>query len=309
MTSITEWQDATRDRIRFVQDGLLAVRALRDSNSEHLELIEMMEQPYAEILEELYVRDLSLAKLSDESDLLIHLQGPAASAPNPRVSVLAKALTGTRDQITRLAKQLGGVLTQRVPASLDMNFVGLARGSLFIGFSAAESGADSVLTRRAVALIGNASSLIAADAPMSEMARVFDDPAERDLAVAAIRQMSPSGQSGLNEVDLSGRAIKKSVQLTTQTRRHARMLMSQPAAVAQVKAEFVGTIREIDLDEHRFDLRNIDGHPHDVRCAHEFDEEEVLRLANRRTRIRGKAEISRDGVVRLLWVDEAEELT
>jgi hypothetical protein len=316
MSSITEWQDATRARIRLVQDGLLATRALRASHPEHDALIEMMERPYLEILEEMYAEDLSLAKLVDESDLLVHLKGPAASAPTPKISVLTKALTSTRDQVTRLAKQLGGVRSQRVPAALDMNFVGLARGSLFVGFSAGDSSEDGQLTRSAVTLIGEASALVSEDAPLERVASTFDDPAERDIAVAAIRQLSPSGQSGLSEVDLFGRAVPRSVQLTTQTRRHARMLMAQPAPnliSVQEDAEFVGTVREVDLDEHRFDLRNIDGYPFDIRCAHELDESEVQALMNRRTRVRGKLEVGRTdrrrpGGVRLLWVDEAELL-
>jgi hypothetical protein len=314
MSSITEWQDATRERIRLVQDGLLATRALRVSHPEHDELIEKMERPYLEMLEEIYADDLSLAKLIDESDLLVHLKGPAASAPTPKISVLTKALTGTRDQVTKLAKQLAGVLSQRVPAALDMNFVGLARGSLFVGFAAADSSEDAPLTKRAVALIGDASILISEDASLEEVASVFSEPAERDIAVAAIRQLSPSGQSGLSEVDLFGRAIRKRVQLTTQTRRHARMLMAQPTTtLIQRDAEFIGTVREVDLDEHRFDLRNIDGYPFDVRCAHELDEVDVQALMNKRTRVRGKLEVGRtDGGtyagVQLLWVDEAELL-
>jgi len=61
------------------------------------------------MLEALYVRDLPLAKIGDESDLLIHVKGPGASAPAPKVSILTKMLAGTRDQVTKLAKQLAHV--------------------------------------------------------------------------------------------------------------------------------------------------------------------------------------------------------
>ena len=308
MTSIAEWQEVARSRIRLVQDGLLATSSLRASNKTHEDLIEMMEQPYRDMLEELYAIELPLAKLVDESDLLVRLNGPAASAPSPKVSVLAKALTGTRDQVTKLAKQLGGIFAQRVPASLDMNFVGLARGSLFIGFAASDIGDDAPLTQRAVKLIGQASALVARDATLNEIASVFEDPAERDIAVDAIRQLSPSGRAGLNEVTLSGRSMKGHVELTTQTRRHARMLMSQPVAQLQGQVDFAGTIREVDLDEHRFDLRNIDGYQYDIRCAHEIDEADVKALMGKRIRVRGKAELGKQGEVRLLWVDEVEEL-
>lgn len=49
--------------------------------------------------------------------------------------------------MTKLAKQIGGVLDLRVPASLDMGFVGLARGGLFVGFSAGQATAIGIEPR------------------------------------------------------------------------------------------------------------------------------------------------------------------
>jgi hypothetical protein len=92
--------------------------------------------------------------------------------------------------VTRLAKQLGGVTTIRVPAALDMGLVGLAEGSLYIGFSADES-ADADLTRNAIDTIAIASKLVASDQPLEALAAEFQDPAVRDMAVAAIRHLSP----------------------------------------------------------------------------------------------------------------------
>ena len=78
---------------------------------------EFLVRPYRQLLDEMYQRDLPLARLADESDLLLHVRGPAASGPTPRVSVVTRLLGGTRDQVTRLAKQLGGETTVRVPSS------------------------------------------------------------------------------------------------------------------------------------------------------------------------------------------------
>lgn len=85
--------------------------------------------------------------------------------------------------------------------------------------------------------------------------------------------------------------------------------MAQPAKVAKVvRAEFVGTIRELDLDEKRFMLRNIDGYSNEIRCTHELDEADAQKLMNRRMRVSGTAELSRAGQVSLLWVDEFEDI-
>lgn len=308
MTQTTSWSSVSRHRVRVVQDQLLdTARWAREAGADP-EATEMLVLPYRELLEELYERDIPLAKLADESDLLLHVHGPAASGPTPRVSVVTRLLGQTRDQVTRLAKQLGGFTTVRVPPALDMGLVGIAGGSLYIGFSTVDTGEDAALTRDAVDTIASASRLVADDRPLDDIAAQFDDPAARDIAVAAVRQMSPSGQLGITEIEILGRRIARTVSLTTETRRHARRLMAQPPTRAPSRASFIGTVREVDLDAARFEIRNVEGHPHDIRCAHELDEQEVKRLVDQRVRVAGTAEYGARGIVRLLWVDEVERL-
>jgi hypothetical protein len=93
----TEFQDATRQQIRLVQQGLLKTGQLRLKFPDRAESIRRRERSFEKMLETLYLRDLPLAKIADESDLLVHVKGPGASAPTPKVSILAKMLAGTRD--------------------------------------------------------------------------------------------------------------------------------------------------------------------------------------------------------------------
>jgi len=303
---------AAREQIRFIQDRLLAVARWANGSGVDDNATEFLVQPYRRLLDEMYQRDLPLAKLADESDLLLHVRGPAASAPTPRVSVITRLLGGTRDQVTRLAKQLGGVTTVRVPAALDMGLVGLAEGSLYIGFSADEDDAAE-LTRNAIDTIAIASRLVALDQPLEALAAEFQDPAVRDMAVAAIRHLSPSGHAGITEIALLGRRVHHRVSLSTETRRHARRLMAQPPLAMEQRAlpsttSFVGTIRELDLDASRFEIRNVDGFPGGVRCAHELDEQDIKRLVDLRVRVKGRPEYGPGNDVRLLWIDEVEIL-
>jgi hypothetical protein len=311
MTSDT-FTAAAREQIRFIQDRLLAAARWADGSGVDRNATEFLVQPYRRLLDEMYERDLPLAKLADQSDLLLHVRGPAASAPTPRVSVVTRLLSGTRDQVTRLAKQLGGVTTIRVPAALDMGLVGLAEGSLYIGFSADEND-DADLTRNAIDTIAIASKLVASDQPLEALAAEFQDPAVRDMAVAAIRHLSPSGHAGITEIALLGRRVHHRVSLSTETRRHARRLMAQPPLATEQRplpstTSFVGTIRELDLDASRFEIRNVDGFPGGVRCAHELDEQDVKRLVDLRVRVKGRPEYGPGNDVRLLWVDEVEIL-
>src|ERR1700677_3893200 len=66
------------------------------------------------------------------------------------------------------------------------------------------------------------------------------------MAVAAVRQLSPSGMIGISEVDLLGRRVQRPTSLTADTRRHARGLMAQPAVPTLERVTFVGTVREVD---------------------------------------------------------------
>jgi hypothetical protein len=279
----------------------------RDGNATP-EQTEMLLNPYREMVEAIYERDIPLAKLADQSDILLHVRGPSATGPSPRVSVLTRLLTSTRDQVTRLAKQLGGVTTVRVPTSLDMGFVGVAGGSLFVGFSA-DGSSEGDSTREAVRLISEASTLVANNGSVAELAQTIHDPAARDMALAAVRHLSPSGQIGIREIEILGKQVAHQVSLTTETRRHARGIMAQRIVSTTSRSEtFVGTVREVDLDASRFEIRNVEGNIEDIRCAHELEESEVKSLVDRRVRVAGTAEYGPKGTVRLLWVDEVELL-
>jgi hypothetical protein len=308
MNTVTEsWTSATRDRIRDVQNGLLSMADWAKQSAADPAMAELLLRPYRDLLESLYERDMPLAKLADNSDLLLHVHGPAASGPSPRVSVVTRLLTQTRDQVTRIAKQLGGVTTVRVPLSLDMGFVGVAGGSLFLGFSADAADVGD-LTRQAVKAIANISWLVSENRPIADLAKAIDDPAARDMAVAAVRHLSPSGQIGISEIDILGRQVSYATSLTTETRRHARGIMAQRVATTNEPVSFVGTVREVDLDASRFEIRNVEGQAEDVRCAHELEEADVKRLVDRRVRVRGTPEYGARKTVRLLWVDEVEQL-
>ena len=302
------WVPEQRDRIRELQDGLLSMAAWAAQSSADAESTDFLLQPFRDQLEAVYERDLPLARLADDSDILLHVRGPSAAGPNPRVSVLTKLLTQTRDQVTRLAKQLGGVTTVRVPPSLDMGFVGVAAGSLFIGFSA-DAADDGELTREAVRIISNASWLVSENRSVGDLADNIADPAARDMAIAAVRHLSPSGQLGIREVEIFGKQVAHPVSLTTETRRQARGIMAQRAVPASTQQlSLIGTVRELDLDASRFEIRNVEGHSEDIRCAHELEEDEAKALVDRRVRVTGKPEFGAKGLVRLLWVDEIELL-
>lgn len=306
--------ERTRARVRELQEGMLGMADwARESNATKDDL-ELLLEPFREMMDELYERDLPLAKLVDDSDLLLHVHGSAVSARVPRVAILSSLLTQTRDQVTRLGKQIAGVTTSRVPKNLEMGLVGIAGGSLFVGFSAAEASAPDAdghgdVTREAIETMARVSALVADDATLQAIAESVPDPAIRDIAVDAVRLLAPSGQVGITEVEVMGRCVQRAVSLTSATRRVARSLMSKPAGKAEKRVEFIGTVRWLDLDAKRFEIRNVEGNEDDVRCAYELPDDEVRELINKRVRVAGTPE-SGPGrrSVRLLWIEQLETL-
>jgi hypothetical protein len=303
----TTWTTETRNRIREIQDGLLSVADLAKSANADAAATEMLLHPYRELLEQVFERDLPLAKLRDESDLLLHVHGVAANGPTPRVSTLTRLLSSTRDHVTRIAKQIGSIDSVRVPMALDMTFVGVAGGSLFVGFSVDQrDGAD--FTKQAIRAIADTSFFLSEEKTVHDLASAIDDPETRDMALSAVRQLAPSGQIGISDIEILGRQVNHESSLTTDTRRTARQLLAQRAS-KEAPVEYVGTVRELDLDLARFEIRNVEGHPEAIRCAHELGEDEVRQYFNRRVRVKGTPEYYRKTKsVRLLWVDEIEAL-
>jgi hypothetical protein len=91
-------------------------------------------------------------------------------------------------------------------------------------------------------------------------------------------------------------------------RRHARGIMAQRVGSTNEPVSFIGTVREVDLDASRFEIRNVEGQADHVRCAHELEEADVKRLVDKRVRVKGTPEYGAGKTVRLLWVDEVELL-
>ena len=63
-----------------------------------------MLEPYRALLESVYTDDLRLARLLDESDLLVHVKGQAADAPLPKLTLLTKIMAEFRDAVGNVAR-------------------------------------------------------------------------------------------------------------------------------------------------------------------------------------------------------------
>jgi hypothetical protein len=81
-----------------------------------------MLEPYRKLLEDVYLDDMPLARLVDESDLLVHVKGQAADAPTPKLTLLTKLMGEFRDAVGDLARAVTGTDVFRLPTEFELRF-------------------------------------------------------------------------------------------------------------------------------------------------------------------------------------------
>lgn len=295
------------------------------------QLFESMAQQQYDWLRELYEDELPLAKLLDEADLTLELEGPATRVAHPRVSVVTRTFKCVQERVASVAKTISGPRTAtkkrfKLPAEMELGFISVARGpGLRFGFTipdppaATESilGADDPTyqaVRRAVFAIRDLSISVAeveGEAEVAEHVRqTFEDPRLRDAALVAVKDLAPTRQAGLTTVRVNGRGVVRHEPrpMTLDTRRALAHLVVSPVRSRENYA-VKGTVREIDLDSRRFDLRNImDGEQNDLRCVYgkNATEEQAKLWLGQSLRVEGKVERDHNGRPRLLQIKKME---
>jgi hypothetical protein len=101
---MSDWSKQVRSQARLVIDQIAATR------SRLLELgVEQSDSlnSYYSMLENLFSRDLALADVRDNSDLIIRVEGNAFHA-NPRLQLVTSVFENVTNQVTDLTKAILG---------------------------------------------------------------------------------------------------------------------------------------------------------------------------------------------------------
>jgi len=297
-------------------------------------LLDEMTEPYIELLKSMYAEDYPLAKAIEESDLLVRLEGPAISRNNPRVSIISGVFANVRTQVGKVAKSIAQLSenVRGLPKEMDLGLSAFARGSLILGFTvptAAEvadagDGQETLFgdqdpyfqaARAAIRTIGVVTKHVTEGGTVEELAIIVPDPKVRDTALAAVKELAPSGRQGIDSVRLSGKDLADldlAQPLTLSIREAVRKRIEHPVAstTSESPVTIIGDVREIDLDAHRFELRHIENlEVNDVRCTYvDETDEEAKQWLNNRARVVGIPERDAAGRVRLLETTSIELL-
>lgn len=246
-------------------------------------------------LRDLYEHELPIVKILDEADLSLELNGPAIRIHHPKLSIVTKTFGRVQKKVNDVARSISGISeaavgspTKRfqIPDELQLGFAALSvNNAMRFGFTLPEPDEKgSPLLRehdpmfqavtRAVNAIRDVSIAISEvedeEEAQERISEVIDDPKLRDSALSAVRDFTPTGRKGLDSVMVCGRSTPstKVKPLTFETRKTLTHILAKPVKSDEVLT-LSGDIREIDLDQHRFEIRQITaGAVNDLRCIY-----------------------------------------
>jgi hypothetical protein len=315
-----DWSTLLKRKAQLVHQQIAAMQRLVADAGGNEDMQAKSCASYYRLLDEIYDKDMPIARALDRSDLLLHLDGEGLTA-NPRLSLVTSVMGDVRKQVGTMIKTLVSSFNEGVdlPREIELGLSSYAQGSLYLGFTLPEPdpgyiaiAGDPIFaaSRQALTTLGAVTQHINEPNAYERIRAEFADPKLRDAALSAVGQLAPSGRRGVSSMEIGGRAMPagKWRLLTPETRLQVRSWLEQPV-LSNETVELRGHVRAIDLDLRRFDLRRIDGgHLPDLRCIYPptFDAP-AKRWLDATVVVRGQVE-TYQGAARLLQVQSVEEM-
>jgi hypothetical protein len=316
-----DWSTLLKRRAHLLHQQIGAMQRLVIESGGSEEILAQSCASYYRMLDEIYDKEMPVARALDRSDLLLHLDGEGLQTDRPRLSLVTGIMGDVRKQVGTMIKTLVSSFNEAVelPREIEFGLSSFAQGSLYLGFSLPEPAPGYMVvtgdplflaSRQALSILGAITEHVNESNGYALIQQEFADPKLRDAALSAVGQLAPSGRRGVSTLEIGGRALKKGAwrMLTPQTRHQVRSWLERPVMSNEV-IELRGRVRAIDLDMRRFDLRRIDGgHLPDLRCIYpaSFDAP-AKKWLDATVVVRGQVE-TYQGAARLLQVQIVEEI-
>jgi len=268
--------------------------------------------------------DLYLGKETIEensADLWLHICGKEIQWPDTPISVLTAFLDSLRKGLQTTATfiatgRLSTRPTSELKQSCDLRVVSLQTGSLRIGTrlpDEVETGSfnkEKELAHQALSEYLKVAAWLDSE---QELENSILEPQKRRLLLNALKQITPRLRGEIDKVEIYGSLIGngKKISLTRQT--HKRIDQAIDHIVAETVETHLGDLREIDLDNLTFILRN-SGDIQEIRCSFEEDLLENAKVAlGRRVQVTGVRRVDDNRrsyatlkITRLEFVDEQD---
>ncbi len=280
---------------------------------------------YISKIEELMTDELSLAKVRDDSDVVVHAEGPALNARNWNFrafnsvvdSLNAVLRTVVADNLFKFSSN--AITSKIIRQQVNIQVTGFAPGSLVVGAKVSipeETGffkfedIEQVI-HGAVNSVPRAGAFVTSEGISGDISDALDDPAIRDSAIVAASILSPSGRVGVDEITVSatdGDKLLKAV--LTPEKRHILRKAIRTGAIGKNSGnvKIKGIVREVNLDTKRFSLRSDEGCL--VRCfLGGLGQTLAKQMLDKEVIVQGIAQKDKSGRVRLVSLSENPILT
>lgn len=259
------------------------------------------------------LESLPLARVMDESDLVLHAEGPGATHDLPWLSALNWMTSIAESNLRHLSSatfDLLGANGKILSKAIDLRLTGVAPGSLWIGVKMMPPPADLLPED------GNLiNSMVQQIGKLPEITRFIDDeglrpgleeaspdPALRDVQLATLYRFSPTGRRGIHTLEISSRESGVA-SLSQRERVVLREAIAHPDKKESTAGSFVGHVREADLDKTRLHLRGVNDIG-TLRCVMpNLTAENARSLLGNLVCAEGRYQTDKDGKPRLLFIE------
>jgi hypothetical protein len=221
--------------------------------------------------------------------LWLRLQGPEIRLENAPSSIVTAFIDILRLGVQAVAEYLergavGARPTAQVKQACDLRVAGWLPGSVCVGLELPELPPELFeetdlggRARKALRIYLQVAAWAGSEEEVATLQAAFPDPEQRRLVLNQVARLVPRPRGGLDAVELLGRAVpRQRVQLQRSARERVRQAIAQTVQEETAQAE--GTLREIDLDQQTFILRNLD-RGDEIRCWIAPAESDLLELA------------------------------
>ncbi|MGO8677963.1 MAG: hypothetical protein ACLQVX_19110 [Limisphaerales bacterium] len=235
-----------------------------------------------------------------ESPIWLRLFGPGAYWPSAPTSLLTTYLEAFRKGIQTMAEflqhgEITGARPEReLKEACDLEIVAFQPGSIRIGLrlpevrtEEADSAKRSNAAERALSELLDTAAWAGSQQSHEELETKLTDPTKRRVVLNALKPLLPRQRGQVECVELSGWRVEQRglIRLTRDT--NTKLDAAIDRTVSERMETFEGELREVDLDELRFTLRD-PARMLEVRCVFEEDFLEQAKSAlDQRIRVTG----------------------
>lgn len=303
-------EETTYGYLRAVMENAFSATLLAKEVGVEMNTGQLVDSCLPEI-ENIIARSLPLARLLDESDILVHAEGPGAEHALPWLTsinwVTATINKSIRNVFFSYFEGAGATNSKQISRDLDLRVTGFAPGSIWMGTKVVlpkmslDFSVDESFVKDTLSALPRLANYIGDERLLPEIYDLEMDPAQRDFSLETLLLLSPSGQMGIHTMEISTKS-DGAARLSQRERVVLREALKNPLGKKRQRASFTGSIRAADLDKSRVSLRTPDGV---IRCAFAaLSTDEARSFLGKSVRVSGEYEADRSGRPRMMVVEQ-----